>query len=169
MASKKAKTTLSDVKTLGRQLLSSRAHINNLPLLLSFVSSTSPPQYVLESLLSLQSFFLTLLPDLPSSSSAALDASNHDPELIYRVWIRSKFDDFIKSIIDVSASPQTDEALKVSSSLYFLWWGRSFVCYFWFFVHWGNITGGCVRFSNGICEGGKWGKVPLCYISQAST
>ncbi|KAF7816456.1 nucleolar complex protein 4-like protein [Senna tora] len=113
MASKKkSKTSLSDVKTLGRQLLSSRAHINNLPLLLSFVSPTSPPQYVLESLLSLQSFFLTLLPDLPSSSSTALDASNHDPELIYRAWVRSKFDDFIKSLIDVSVSQQSDETLK---------------------------------------------------------
>ncbi|XP_054786804.1 protein NUCLEOLAR COMPLEX ASSOCIATED 4 [Prosopis cineraria] len=115
MASKqkrKKSHSLSDVKTLGLQLLSSRAHINNLPLLLSFVSPSSPPKYVLESLLSLQSFFLPLLPDLPSSSSSPLDKSSHDPQLIYRTWIRSKFDDFINSLIEVFVSPQSDETLE---------------------------------------------------------
>ncbi|XP_028792765.1 nucleolar complex protein 4 homolog isoform X1 [Neltuma alba] len=114
MASKQKRKSngLSDVKTLGLQLLSTRAHINNLPLLLSFISPTSPPNYVVESLLSLQSFFLPLLPDLPSSSSSPLDISSHDPQLIYRVWIRSKFDDFIKSLVHVFVSPQSDETLK---------------------------------------------------------
>ncbi|RXH93036.1 hypothetical protein DVH24_013612 [Malus domestica] len=66
---KQKATKLSDLKTLGNELLSSRAHINNLPKLLSFVSPASPPQNIVESLLSLQSFFTPLLPDLPSSSS----------------------------------------------------------------------------------------------------
>ncbi|KAI9102131.1 hypothetical protein K1719_023641 [Acacia pycnantha] len=104
--------SLSSVKTLGLQLLSSRDYINNLPRLLSIVCPTYPPNLVLESLLFLQSFFLPLLPDLPSSSSSPLDISNHDPQLIYRAWVRLKFDDFIKSLIDVFVSPQSDETLK---------------------------------------------------------
>ncbi|KAI8555135.1 hypothetical protein RHMOL_Rhmol05G0150900 [Rhododendron molle] len=67
---KSEKYSMSDLKTLGHQLLSSRAHINNLPILLTFVSSSSssPPYYSLEALLSLHSFFIPLLPQLPSSS-----------------------------------------------------------------------------------------------------
>ncbi|GMP93473.1 hypothetical protein CsSME_00043287 [Camellia sinensis var. sinensis] len=50
---KREKYSISELKTLGHQLLSSRAHINNLPLLMSFVcSGTSPPYYALEALLS---------------------------------------------------------------------------------------------------------------------
>ncbi|KAL5562325.1 hypothetical protein UlMin_032072 [Ulmus minor] len=111
---KQKNTTLSHLKTLGHDLLSSRAHINNLPVLLSYVSSTSPPQYVLESLLSLQSFFTPVLPDLPPSSSkpSAPNNSQDDPEFIYRTWLRSKFDEFVKLLIDVLISTQFDETLK---------------------------------------------------------
>ncbi|XP_021811477.1 nucleolar complex protein 4 homolog B [Prunus avium] len=107
-------TKLSDLKTLGHDLLSSRAHVNNLPKLLSFVSPTSPPQFVLESLLSLQAFFTPLLPDLPSSSSkpSASNASQDDPDFIYRTWLRSKFDELVESLIQVLLSPQSDETLK---------------------------------------------------------
>ncbi|KAG2277898.1 hypothetical protein Bca52824_060453 [Brassica carinata] len=69
---KKENYTLKELKSLGSDLLSSRAHINNLPLLLSFISPESPPQFVVESLLSLQSFFTPLLSQLPSSSSSHL-------------------------------------------------------------------------------------------------
>ncbi|KAE8008901.1 hypothetical protein FH972_005371 [Carpinus fangiana] len=113
---KKAKhsVSLSELKTLGHQLLSSRAHINNLPLLLSFVSPTSPPPYALESLLSLQSFFTPLLPSLPpSSSSKASSASpGDDPDFIYLTWLRSKFDLFVHSLIELAVSPDSDETLK---------------------------------------------------------
>ncbi|OAY52225.1 protein NUCLEOLAR COMPLEX ASSOCIATED 4 [Manihot esculenta] len=109
----KAKRTLQEVKTLGQQLLSSRTHINNLPLLLSFVSPNFPPQYVLESLLSLQSFFTTLLPSLPSSfKSTKTTSEEDDAELIYRTWLRSKFDDLVRSLIDLLLSEQVDEALR---------------------------------------------------------
>ncbi|PON75239.1 Nucleolar complex protein [Parasponia andersonii] len=113
---KQKNTTLSHLKTLGHDLLSSRAHINNLPTLLSFVSSASPPQYVLESLLSLQAFFTPVLHDLPSSSTkpsaAPLTDSQDDPEFIYGTWLRFKFDEFVKSLIDISVSPQSDQTLK---------------------------------------------------------
>ena len=108
---KNVKHTLSDLKTLGHQLLSSRSHINNLPLLLTHVNSTSPPQYVLESLLSLQSFFLPLLPDLPPST-ADRSKSKDDSEFIYRAWLRSKFHDFITCLIDVLISPHPEDTLK---------------------------------------------------------
>ncbi|KAM6540679.1 hypothetical protein CsatB_005126 [Cannabis sativa] len=111
---KKNTTSLSHLKTLGHDLLTSRAHINNLPTLLSFVSSSSPPQYVLEALLSLQAFFTSVLPDLPSSSKnpSSRAVSQDDPEFIYRTWLKAKFDEFVKSLIDVLVSPQSEETIK---------------------------------------------------------
>ncbi|XP_009790347.1 protein NUCLEOLAR COMPLEX ASSOCIATED 4 [Nicotiana sylvestris] len=108
---KRDKYSLSELKTLGHQLLSSRAHVNNLPLLLSFITPTTRPQYALESLLSLQSFFIPLLPQLPSSSVSSSDSQN-DPEFIYRIWVRSKFDDFVQSLLDIATCSQSDEALR---------------------------------------------------------
>ncbi|CAL5430653.1 unnamed protein product [Camellia sinensis] len=106
---KREKYSISELKTLGHQLLSSRAHINNLPLLMSFVcSGTSPPYYALEALLSVQSFFTSILPDLPSHPQG----DPQDPEFIYRTWLRSKFDDFVNSLIDIAVSPQSEEALR---------------------------------------------------------
>ncbi|KAK9944400.1 hypothetical protein M0R45_009970 [Rubus argutus] len=111
---KQKSTKLSDLRTLGHQLLSSRTHINNLPKLLSYVSPTSPPQYVVESLLSIQAFFTPVLPDLPSSSSkpSTLNDSQDDPEFIYRTWLRSKFDELVESLIQLLLSPESDETLK---------------------------------------------------------
>ncbi|KAL2927841.1 Nucleolar complex protein 4-like protein B [Bienertia sinuspersici] len=108
---KRSKRTLSDLKTLGQQLLSSRAYINNLPLLLPYVSPSSPPSYLVESLLSLQSFFSPVISSLPPSSSAANAAAASDPEFIYRTWLRSKFDDFINSLIDILVSPHCEESI----------------------------------------------------------
>ncbi|PHT48815.1 hypothetical protein CQW23_13023 [Capsicum baccatum] len=114
MASKKQKKnkdkySLSDLKTLGHQLLSSRAHINNLPLLLSFITPSTRPKYALESLLSLQSFFLPLLPQLPSSTHSV---SQNDPEFIYRTWVRSKFDDFVQYLLDIAICSESNDALR---------------------------------------------------------
>ena len=138
---KKENYTLKDLKSLGSDLLSSRAHINNLPLLLSFISPDSPPQFVVESLLSLQSFFTPLLPQLPSSSSSPAsstkrprsdeqdddDSSNEvdgDPEVIFKAWLRSKFDEFVKVLLDVLVSQQSEDALRVNSFLLVLLWKR---------------------------------------------
>lgn len=111
---KRKSTKLSDLRTLGHELLSSRTHINNLPKLLSYVSPTSPPQYVVESLLSIQAFFTPVLSDLPSSSSkpSTLNDSQDDPEFIYRTWLRSKFDELVESLIQLLLSPESDETLK---------------------------------------------------------
>lgn len=114
---KKSNYTLKDLKTLGTQLLSSRAHINNLPLLITFISPSSSPQHTLESLLSLQSFFTTVLSDLPSSNILAND-DEKDPELIYKLWLRSKFDEFLKGLIGILVSSKADETVKVSIKLF---------------------------------------------------
>ncbi|OMO99001.1 CCAAT-binding factor [Corchorus capsularis] len=116
LTKKPKKTKLKELKTLGQQLLSSRAHINNLPLLLTVITPSSPPQHVLESLLSLQSFFTTVLPDLPPSSNSKKrrlnDSAKDDPEFIYRTWLRSKFDEFVTLLIEVLVSPDTEETLR---------------------------------------------------------
>lgn len=117
---KREKHSLSDLKTLGQLLLTSRAHINNLPILLTFITPDSPPQYALESLLSLQSFFTPLVPQLPSSSSSTNSNPDPDPELIYLTWLRSKFDDFVQCLIDLVVSSESEDALRVQSILYFL-------------------------------------------------
>ncbi|XP_047955826.1 protein NUCLEOLAR COMPLEX ASSOCIATED 4-like isoform X2 [Salvia hispanica] len=110
---KRNKHSLSELKTMGQQLLTSRAHVNNLPLLLTFINPNSPPQYALESLLSLQSFFTPLIPKLPSSSSRHPDSDpNPDPEFIYLTWLRSKFDELTHSLIDLVVSSQSDGALR---------------------------------------------------------
>ncbi|KAK4747717.1 hypothetical protein SAY87_014303 [Trapa incisa] len=109
------KHKLKDVKALGHQLLSSRAHINNLPLLLTFVAPSSPPSHVVESVLSLQSFFTPLVPDLPSLASASSShkwESEKDPELIYKTWLRSKFDEFVRSLVGIVVSPDASDTLK---------------------------------------------------------
>ncbi|KAG4954708.1 hypothetical protein JHK87_040302 [Glycine soja] len=97
---------VAELKTLGNQLFFFASHINNLLLLLTFVSLSSPPHHVLESLLSLHSFFLPLLPKLPSSSAAAAPSTVDDQfEFIYFSWLRSKFEEFLKSLLNVLALP----------------------------------------------------------------
>ncbi|CDY24326.1 BnaA07g02510D [Brassica napus] len=110
---KKQDYTLKELKSLGSDLLSSRAHINNLPLLLSFISAESPPQFVVESLLSLQSFFTPLLSQLPSTSSSSSTKRPHeDPEVIFNAWLRSKLDEFVKLLLDVLVSQQSEDTLR---------------------------------------------------------
>ncbi|XP_031112383.1 nucleolar complex protein 4 homolog [Ipomoea triloba] len=110
MAKKNGAKTLAELKTLGNKLLSSRAHINNLPVLLTFVNPSSAPQYALEALLSLQAFFTPLIPDLPSTTSAA--DPRDEPEIIYSIWLRSKFEDLVQSLIDIATSSQCEQALR---------------------------------------------------------
>ncbi|MQL96491.1 hypothetical protein Taro_029171 [Colocasia esculenta] len=111
--------TLNQLKALGEQLLSSRVHINNLPRLLSFLSPSSPPQFALESLLTLQSFFITLLPEIHSAPSRPkfvvpdfVREGGEDAEAVYRAWLRSRFDEFVNSLILVVVCPQSEEAVR---------------------------------------------------------
>ncbi|KAG7579457.1 CCAAT-binding factor [Arabidopsis thaliana x Arabidopsis arenosa] len=109
---KKEKYTLKELKSLGHDLLTSRSHINNLPLLLTFVSPESPPEFVVESLLSLQSFFTPLLSQLPSTSSSPSSTKDDDPEVVFKAWLRSKFDEFVKLLLDVLVSQQSEDSLR---------------------------------------------------------
>ncbi|XP_074358581.1 protein NUCLEOLAR COMPLEX ASSOCIATED 4 [Apium graveolens] len=112
--SNKTKHTLSDVKKLGLELLSSTTHINNLPKLISIIDNpSSPPHFLLESLLSLQSFFTPLLPTIPSSSSSSKKTLTDDSaEFIYLTWLRSKFDQLAQSLIQLSVSLTCEATLK---------------------------------------------------------
>ncbi|KFK40110.1 hypothetical protein AALP_AA3G331600 [Arabis alpina] len=127
LSKKKEKYTLKDLKSLGNDLLSSRTHINNLPILLSFVSPESAPQFVVESLLSLQSFFTPLLSQLPSTSSIPSSSTKRsrdddssktkttestDPEVIFKTWLRSNFDEFVKLLLVVLVSEQSEDTLR---------------------------------------------------------
>jgi U3 small nucleolar RNA-associated protein 19 len=109
---KNEKYTLKELKSLGHDLLTSRSHINNLPLLLTFVSPESPPQFVVESLLSLQSFFTPLLSQLPPTSSSPSSTKTEDPEVVFKAWLRSKFDEFVKLLLDVLVSQQSEDSLR---------------------------------------------------------
>lgn len=106
--------SITEIKTLGQELLSSASHINNLPLLLTFISPSSPPHHILESILSLHSFFLPLLPQLPSATATTTSSSSgsDQSEFIYLTWLRSKFDEFLKSLIDCLVADECDETIK---------------------------------------------------------
>ncbi|WOL09770.1 hypothetical protein Cni_G18523 [Canna indica] len=110
--------TIDELKALGHQLLSSRAHINNLPILLSVISPSAPLDLALESLIYLQSFFVPLLPEIPSSSSAqrqqsgAVDGEDKDPELVFKVWLRERFDEFTNKLFEIAVSELSDDGLR---------------------------------------------------------
>ncbi|GAB2259059.1 hypothetical protein Droror1_Dr00015219 [Drosera rotundifolia] len=70
--------SLTDLTTLGRELLSSHSHINYLPILVKHVSVSSPPRHALESLISLQSFFTPLLVESSLSSRSRERESGSD-------------------------------------------------------------------------------------------
>ncbi|KAG0454058.1 hypothetical protein HPP92_025362 [Vanilla planifolia] len=110
-------STVECVKTLGFQLLSSRVHSNNLPLLLSILSPSSKLELVLESIISLQAFFLSLLPEIPSLSSIAKQTETEDPEAIYRSWLRSSFDVFLNSLIEIAVSSKSSEAVRFTERM----------------------------------------------------
>ncbi|KAL3514931.1 hypothetical protein ACH5RR_021833 [Cinchona calisaya] len=110
-STKKEQLSLGDLKTLGEQLLSSRSHINNLPRLLDFLKDPDPA-YALESLLSLQSFFTPLLPDLSSADTVSSSDADAAAQFVYLTWLRSKFHDFLHSLFSISTSALSDPALR---------------------------------------------------------
>ncbi|CAD6262554.1 unnamed protein product [Miscanthus lutarioriparius] len=105
--------TLDEVKKLGTELLSSRAHLNHAPALLALLSPTAPLDLALEALISLQSFFVPLIPSIPSASAAATagDAGS-DPELVFGTWLRQRFDELVAALVELSVSPHSDDAIR---------------------------------------------------------
>ncbi|CAL5030387.1 unnamed protein product [Urochloa decumbens] len=105
--------TLDEVKTLGCELLSSRAHLNHAPALLKLLSPSAPLDLALEALISLQSFFVPLIPSIPSSSAAATAGdADSDPELVFVAWLRQRFDELVAALIELSVSPHSDDAIR---------------------------------------------------------
>ncbi|KAJ1272426.1 hypothetical protein BS78_06G200600 [Paspalum vaginatum] len=105
--------TLDEVKTLGRELLSSRAHLNHAPVLLALLSPSAPLDLALEALISLQSFFVPLIPSIPSASAAATAADvGSDPELVFGTWLRQRFDELVAALVELSMSPHSDDAIR---------------------------------------------------------
>ncbi|ERN17168.1 nucleolar complex protein 4 homolog B isoform X1 [Amborella trichopoda] len=129
MATNSAKTrskySSAEVKELGHQLITSKAHLNNAPILLSLLSNPSSPLgHALEALISLQSFFTPLISRI-SLSSARISADVPLPgtagkeeqfaEAVYKKWLKSTFNDFVSVLIDLSISPHTEQSLRVVS------------------------------------------------------
>ncbi|KAI3921955.1 hypothetical protein MKX01_005644 [Papaver californicum] len=120
MASKQKKSkqySIEKVQKLGQQLLTSRAYINNIPILLTFVSPSSDSEYVFESIISLQSFFIPVLSDLPPSSSSKSTLNTRKssvvgPELEYKNMLRLWYDEYVNSVIAVAVSEDSTDDLK---------------------------------------------------------
>ncbi|VAH51787.1 unnamed protein product [Triticum turgidum subsp. durum] len=112
--SKSGALTHEEVKALGLELLSSRAHLNHAPTLLALLSPTAPLSIALEALISLQSFFEPLLPSIPSASAAAAatGGASDDPELVFGAWLRQRFEEFVAALVELSVSPDSDEAIR---------------------------------------------------------
>lgn len=36
-----------------------------------------------------------------------------DPELVYKAWLRARFDEFVNSLIEIAVDSRSEEALKV--------------------------------------------------------
>jgi U3 small nucleolar RNA-associated protein 19 len=107
--------TLDEVKTLGSELLSSRAHLNHAPALLGLLSPSAPLDLALEALISLQSFFVPLIPSIPSASAVATAGeAGSDPELVFGAWLRQRFDELVAALVELSVSPHSDDAIRVS-------------------------------------------------------
>ncbi|KAK8944837.1 hypothetical protein KSP39_PZI007830 [Platanthera zijinensis] len=104
--------SLKDLKTLCQELLFSNAHINNLPIILSALSPSSPPDIAQEALISLHSFFLPLLPEIPSSSLYKQPRSEEDPEAFYLSWLHTKFHEFVNLLIEIVISHISVEPIK---------------------------------------------------------
>ncbi|KAF3340301.1 nucleolar complex protein 4 B isoform X2 [Carex littledalei] len=99
--------TLDEVRKLGNDLLSSRAHLNNLPDLLSFISpSPHSLEFAVEAMISLQSFFVPLLSEMKSTGD------DQDPETVFKSWLKERFNEFMRSLVQEAVSSETDETLK---------------------------------------------------------
>ncbi|KAL6843668.1 hypothetical protein ACP4OV_026239 [Aristida adscensionis] len=139
--------TLDEVKSLGQELLSSRAHLNHAPALLALLTPSAPLDLALEALISLQSFFVPLLPSIPSAAAAAAarDGSS-DPELVFGSWLRQRFDELVAALVELSVSPQSDDAIRVRFEIV-------------------RCGAGC---SDGFREAGKGREVPVGNLPQVS-
>ncbi|XP_057868416.1 protein NUCLEOLAR COMPLEX ASSOCIATED 4 isoform X2 [Cryptomeria japonica] len=123
------------IKKLGDELLTSRAHVNNAPFLISLLSSCLGNRAIsdqgLEALITLQSFFLPLL-RTELATSAVKEASERlkkkrkrsqegeiddgeKAEDIYRKWLWSKYRELLRLLRKIVASSVPNPALRVAA------------------------------------------------------
>lgn len=110
------KSQLAVTKKLGKELLESRAHVNNAPLLLATLASSSKhSQVLIEALLSLEAFFVPLVksgeftPAAQRTASEALherdgDGEKEDDEMakadaIYKKWVWDRYREFLNTLL----------------------------------------------------------------------
>lgn len=103
------KKELAVAKKLGKELLLSRAHVNNAPLLLATLNSSSNLPVLKEALLSLEAFFIPLVrsgeysPAAQRKASDALlekgDDETDKAELIYMKWIWDRYRAFVNILL----------------------------------------------------------------------
>lgn len=122
------------VERLGRELLTSRAHVNNAPILISVLASCLEDKkrsvQGLEALMSLQAFFLPLL-RTELETSAVKEASQRlkrkmneegeakeaelDAEAIYRNWLKSKYEEFLGLLKKIALSSLPSATLRAAA------------------------------------------------------
>ncbi|KAL2649788.1 hypothetical protein R1flu_017916 [Riccia fluitans] len=109
--SNKVSKLLEETKQLGNDLLTSRSHLNNAPLLLNTLSNAKHPNAArAEALHSLQAFFVSLLRTgrLESGTHTAEEAKDGgNPEAIYKMWVRSKYQEFRKVVFRIACKEST--------------------------------------------------------------
>lgn len=62
-------------------------------------------------MISLQSFFVPLLSEMKSTGD------DEDPETVFKSWLKERFNEFMRSLVEVAVSSETDEVLKVKNFL----------------------------------------------------
>jgi U3 small nucleolar RNA-associated protein 19 len=122
------------LQRLGRELLTSRAHVNNAPILISVLASCledkKKSDQGLEALMSLQAFFLPLL-RTELETSAVKEASQRlkrkmneegeakeakeDAEAIYRNWLKSKYEEFLGLLKKIALSSLPNATLRAAT------------------------------------------------------
>eukprot|EP00250_Pteridium_aquilinum_P005255 c15379_g1_i1 orf=41-1993(+) len=119
------------VKRLGEELLTSKAHINNAPSLLSLLSkalespTSSSEDCLLQALLSLQAFFSPLLSSGELSPQAFENAQHtlqnktgehaHQAQAVYHAWLWDKYSEFLDVLLKFMVSPATSSSVQVAS------------------------------------------------------
>ncbi|KAL3702235.1 hypothetical protein R1sor_020257 [Riccia sorocarpa] len=114
----KSSKLLEETKQLGNDLLTSRSHVNNAPLLLSTLSDAKHSNAARgEALRSLQAFFVSLLRTGKLEPGAGTNQESIDggnPEAIYKMWVRSKYQEFRKVVFRI-ASKEPSTGLQIEA------------------------------------------------------
>ncbi|KAH7415266.1 hypothetical protein KP509_14G034900 [Ceratopteris richardii] len=131
--------SLRTVKQLGKELLTSKLHINNVPALLSHFSkavqsetshstsssTSSSDESLLEALFFLRSFFLHRissgelclhsLEHVQQVASNKVHEDDRQPEAVYHAWLWGKYNEFVDLLLHTVTSPATSSSTRAAS------------------------------------------------------